>query len=353
MGWLPANARVSRLGHAGRRLPGVPADRLLAVLSSDPEGPVVRHRWRAYADALLGAGIVLEVVPWPRSPRGRFRALTRASVADGLVISSRLVRRVDLRRLRHRARRLALDFDDALPFRDSTHGAARSPTRTKRFRAVVRAADAVFAGNERLAWMAECEGVRATVLPTTVCVPPLAPVPPARVPRLGWIGSRATLPYLEQIAIPLGALVASGHALQVVVVADRAPTFPPGIPVEFVPWTLEGWEAALASVHVGLAPLPDDAWARGKCGLRVLHFLALGRPVVASPVGVQCQQVRPEQTGLLASQPSQWVAALERLLRDGDLRARWGAAAHADAMERWSVSAWAPRVIQAVSEWLA
>lgn len=330
----------------------MPADRLLAVLSSDPEGPVVRHRWRAYEPALLAAGIALEVVPWPRSPAARYRALTRASVADGLVISSRLLAPRDVARLRRRARRLALDFDDALVRRDSARGAGPSRTRRRRFAATIAAADAVFAGNEYLCWLAEVAGARPVRLPTTVAVPPAPAWPADGLARLGWIGSRATLPYLEDLAIPLGALVASGRALRLVVVADRPPTLPPGIPVEFVRWTPRDWEAALARTQIGLAPLPDDAWTRGKCGLRVLHFLALGRPVVASPVGVQREMVGGER-GVLARGPEEWLAALERLLDDPALARRMGAAGRAEAKARWSVEAWSDRVVAAVREWLA
>jgi glycosyltransferase involved in cell wall biosynthesis len=193
------------------------------------------------------------------------------------------------------------------------------------------------------------------VVPTTVAVPEGDPAPEPVGPmlRLGWIGSRATLPYLEACALPLSALVAAGRALRLVVVADRAPTLPPGIPVELVRWSLAGERAALEGVHVGLAPLPDDPWTRGKCGLRVLHFLAAGRPVVASPVGVQATQVRDGETGFLAREDADWVRAIERLGDDAALRARLGRAAREDARSRWSVDAWSPTLVGAVEEWLA
>ena len=117
---------------------------------------------------------------------------------------------------------------------------------------------------------------------------------------------------------------------------------PPGIPVENVPWTPVVEAEALDGMHVGVAPLPDDAWTRGKCGLKVVQMLARGRPVVASPVGVQAEQVRHGETGFLASTSEELVDALTTLFADDALRARLGAAAREDARARWSVEAWAP-----------
>ena len=82
--------------------------------------------------------------------------------------------------------------------------------------------------------------------------------------------------------------------------ADAVPEFPPGIHIEGVTWTEDGWREALAGAHIGLAPLPDDAWTRGKCGLKVLQAMSVGRPVVASAVGVQREQVVDGVTGYLA-----------------------------------------------------
>jgi len=333
----------------------VVATRLLAVISSDPEGPVVRHRWKAYERHLADAGIALEVVAWPKGVPRRRAALRRASQADGVILSSRLLNAFDTKRLRQRARRLAFDFDDALPFRDSRRGATRSRTRLRRFRSILGVADRVFAGNGFLAALARDEGAEAFVLPTTVDVPDGAPEtePDGDLPIIGWIGSEATLPYLEQRALVLSALVASGHHFRLRVIADKEPVFPPGIPVELVPWELGTWEAALRATNFGLAPLPDDPWARGKCGLKILQVLALGRPVVASAVGVQADQVVHGETGFLANDREAFLDGILQLLDDPERRRRMGAAGREDVRANWSVEAWAPRVVEQVEALLA
>ena len=89
------------------------AARTLAILTSDPDGPGVRHRFRAYASALERRGVLLDVVPWPKSGAARREALDRVERADGTVVSSRLLNVRDVGRVRESARRLGFDFDDA------------------------------------------------------------------------------------------------------------------------------------------------------------------------------------------------------------------------------------------------
>ena len=315
----------------------------------------MRHRWRAYASHLLAAGVVLEVVPWTKHLGQRRDALRRASVADGVILSSRLLTTRDVRRLRRRARRLAFDFDDALPFRDSRRGAAASRTRRRRFGATLAAADRVFAGNAFLRELAAEEGADAFVLPTTVEVPAGVPEaePVGDMAIIGWIGSRATLPYLEARAIVLSALVASGRHFRLRVIADAEPVFPPGIPCETVPWTLATWQRDLTAIHFGLAPLPDDPWARGKCGLKVLQMLSLGRPVVASAVGVQVDQVVHGETGFVASDRAAFLDGILQLMDDPERRRAMGLAGREDVRAHWSVEAWAPQVVAQVAGLLA
>lgn len=321
--------------------------RTIVVISSEPDGAVVRRRVLAFREHFARADISIEIAPWPKGWLRRKETLVRAEKAGNALVCSRLLREADVARLRERVRRLVFDFDDALPFRDSTNGASASPTRIERFKAIVKAADAVSAGNDYLARLANSVGVKARVLPTVVDVSdgPPAPEPPVPPPVLGWIGSKATLPYLAAKTVALAAVVAMGRTYRLRVIADAFPSMPPGIPVEQIPWTEAGESAAIDGMHIGLAPLPDDPWTRGKCGLKVIQMLARGRPVVANAVGVQRDQVRPGVTGVLAVDDPEFVDAINLLLRDPDQRRRMGRAAKDDARERWSVAAWAPRVI--------
>ena len=329
--------------------------RTLVVITSDPEGPVVRRRVRAFEPHLARAGIAIEVAPWPKVWPLRKETLAKAEKAGNALVLSRLLRVADVARVRERVRRLLFDFDDALPFRDTARGAGASATREDRFRAIIEASDAVSAGNAYLVLLAKLAGATATLLPTVVDVGdgPAAPEPPDSPAVLGWIGSRATLPYLEAKTLTLAAVVAMGKTYRLRVIADAFPSMPPGIPVDEVRWDERTEEAAIDGIHVGLAPLPDDPWTRGKCGLKVVQMLARGRPVVASAVGVQREQIRHGVTGYLAKDDPEFVEAILALLRDPAKRRRMGAAAREDARARWSVAAWAPKVVAHLERALA
>src|SRR5207237_3454969 len=114
-------------------------------------------------------------------------------------------------------------------------------------------------------------------------------------------------------------------AIQLKVICDRSLTLE-HLPVEFCPWREDTEAAEIARGDIGVSWLPDDLWSAGKCGLKVLQYMAAGLPVVANPVGVQADLVRHGETGFLAETPQQWVDAVGRLAHDPALRQRMGKA---------------------------
>jgi glycosyltransferase involved in cell wall biosynthesis len=110
--------------------------------------------------------------------------------------------------------------------------------------------------------------------------------------------------------------------LRLVTIADATVRPSDALPVEHVPWTLAGEADALLRGDVGIAPTPRDRWTLGKCGFKVLQYMAAGLPVVASPVGSNATLVRPGETGVLPRRPEDWPEAIARLASDADLRRR-------------------------------
>jgi glycosyltransferase involved in cell wall biosynthesis len=314
----------------------------LAVLVESPDHVCCRYRFAAFRRPLEAAGHRLEFVTFPTSLWGRLRLAASLAHFDAVVVQRRLLPGWQLALLRRGARRLLFDLDDAVYLRDSYHPRGlHDPRRLRRFAAVARCADAVVAGNNFLADAARVRGAASVhVVPT--CVEP-SQYPLADHRRgdgvsLVWIGSASTLQGLRQIAPLLEEVGRKCAGVRLKMVCDAFLTLR-HLPVEAVRWTEAGEAKELADAEVGIAWVPDDDWSRGKCGLKVLQYMAAGLPVIANPVGVHVEMVRHGENGFLASTPEEWVEAMLRLAADPELRRRMGAAGRRRVEADYSVSA--------------
>jgi glycosyltransferase involved in cell wall biosynthesis len=164
--------------------------------------------------------------------------------------------------------------------------------------------------------------------------------------RVGWIGSPSTAHYLGLVREPLRRL-ARERALRLVVIGARdIPST--DVPLEIHEWSAETEGPLLGGVHIGIMPLADGPWERGKCGYKLIQYMACGKPVIASPVGVNDEIVTPE-VGLLASSDAQWLAALRQLSTDAALRNRLGFAGRALVERKYSLQVRGPQL----AAWLA
>ena len=222
---------------------------------------------------------------------------------------------------------LVFDFDDAIWLRQVPRaGSHFSRTRAARFARACRLADAFTCGNEHLAARCGAGGKPLLVAPSPVPLDVSRAVPGSHGGplRIGWIGSPGNLPELAALAPALRDL-ATRRRFVLVVISERSLDLA-GIDVEHVPWTLASQERALAALDVGLMPLADTPWSRGKCAYKLLQYMAAGLPVVSSPVGMNTRVVRDGENGFLAKDAGEWSRALERLEGDPSLRARLGQA---------------------------
>jgi len=315
--------------------------RTLAALVESIDHVCCRYRLAAFRESFAGMGYRLELVPLPKSPLGRWRAIGSVRSADVVVLQRKLLSWFEVKWLRRAAKKFIFDFDDALWLRDS-HAAKgfESAKRRRRFDTILKHCDAAVAGNAILAAEAAKFCRRVDVIPT--CVDPVK-YPQARHERTGaacklvWIGSSSTLRGLEANAAMLNAIGRAIPGLELTVLCDRMPHFA-DLAVRGVPWSEATEAAELASADIGLGWVPDDPWSRGKCGLKLLQYHAAGLAVVANPVGVQVEIVRHGETGMLATTTDEWVAAMKRLTTDAELRKRLGMNGRARLVDRFSVA---------------
>ena len=249
---------------------------------------------------------------------------------------------------------IVFDFDDAI-FLPSVSDANRPILPLKapgKVATIIRHSDHVIAGNAYLAAYARRFSDAVTVIPTVVdttrFVPRLDAVSGngaagARVPIVGWIGSPTTASYIRSLA-PVLKRTGARHRFVLRVSGAGEPLDVPGVATEQPPWALDREVELFNTCDIGVYPLADDEWSRGKCGFKAIEFMACGVPVVASAVGVNREIIEDGVNGFLASTDGEWVGTLEQLLADRDLRRRLGEAGRRTIEARYSLRVHAPQL---------
>ncbi|MHB1261264.1 MAG: glycosyltransferase family 4 protein [Thermoplasmatota archaeon] len=340
----------------------------VAALTRGRNVPSARFRVRQFIPLLADQGIEVREHA-PRRPahrligRGQPGAMAQALASRGLAIAA--TRRADVTWLQREfvsTRRTlegwtkaprVLDVDDAVHLK---RDGAAGPGMGK----IARSCRMVLAGNRTLAdWYQDwCDDVR--VVPTAVDTTRFAPSPvkgrrdptPDGPVVLGWIGTAANAGNLQALQEPLAKALARHPGARLRVVAERPPLLP-GIPAdqwEFVPWSAETEVDLLRSFDIGLMPLEDTPWNRGKCGFKLLQYMAVGAAAVASPVGVNADILGAGRVGLAAASDAEWGEALDRLLADAPLRKRLASQGRSLVERDYSAQAVAPRLAQALRD---
>jgi glycosyltransferase involved in cell wall biosynthesis len=119
-----------------------------------------------------------------------------------------------------------------------------------------------------------------------------------------------------------------------------------GVDVEAIAWRSETEVEDLKAIDIGIMPLPDDQWSKGKCGLKALQYMALGKPTICSPVGVNTEIIQDGENGMIADGQAEWVEKLSKLILDRELRKTLGLAGRRTVEKEYSATAQAPRVFE-------
>jgi glycosyltransferase involved in cell wall biosynthesis len=154
---------------------------------------------------------------------------------------------------------------------------------------------------------------------------------------IGWTGSHSTLKYLYLLKDVLKRTMERFSNVYLLIIADKVPELDLER-VIFKPWSKESEIKDLLLSDIGIMPLPDDEWSKGKCGFKALQYMALEIPAIASPIGVNTQIIQHGQNGYLCSTEKEWLAALEQLIKNMNQRRQLGQAGRKTVVERYSVS---------------
>lgn len=200
-------------------------------------------------------------------------------------------------------------------------------------------ADRVVVGNETLARWARKRNARTSIIPTVLDVRQYSPKTlyeyiSERL-RIGWIGSPSTAPYLEMLT-PVLKKFAEMYPIEFRVIGGKACEIP-GVKIKIIKWSEKTEVQEISQFDIGVAPLPNDKYTRGKCGLKVLQYMAAEIPVVASPVGVHLDIIQHGVNGFLADTEDEWLKFLLLLAENIGLRKAMGQRARQTVEERFSL----------------
>lgn len=251
--------------------------------------------------------------------------------------------------------KLIFDFDDAIwlpnvsPANKAFHW-LKSPTKVARILAL---ADKVIAGNAYLEAYARKYNPNTIIIPTTIDtkyhIPP-APKPSENLVVIGWTGSASTNAYLKAF-IPILTQLKEKYPSQIAFHMISDVPLDSSIPfIRFIPWKEETEIKVLSELDIGIMPLPDDPWARGKCGLKGLQYMALEIPAVVSPVGVNTEIIQDGENGFLAATEEEWIKKLSLLIESPQLREKLGKAGRKTVVEKYSVEANKHKYLQVFEE---
>jgi len=206
-------------------------------------------------------------------------------------------------------RPLILDVDDAIWL--------SRPFGLSAVTAIAKCAEVVMAGNEYLANWFATYAREVRVVPTAVDTVRYQPKPLSLTGDkpfvIGWLGTRSNLCYLEAIETPLSQIIKENKDVEILVMADKPPSFKQisADKINYIPWSIEKEVQAIQSMDVGIMPLPDTEWTKGKCSFKMLQYMACGMPVVVSPVGMNAEVLSMGSVGLPATNDAEWYEALK------------------------------------------
>lgn len=211
---------------------------------------------------------------------------------------------------------------------------------------IMKHANTVLVGNEYLLERAKKAGARMIEsLPTVIDLRkyPITFFNNNDIFTIGWIGSPITSHYLK-LAIPALEEICKNNTARLMLIGAKREDLPTNMPVKYVSWSEETETKEIQKFDVGIMPLPDNAWERGKCGFKLIQYMACGKPVIGSPVGVNRKIIKHGFNGYQARNIDEWIWAINKLKNDPKLRQKMGKAGREIVEKNYCLQVTAPKL---------
>ncbi len=288
------------------------------------------HRFRVeqYFPYLIAHRVEPKWQPLPASWKERLAVYRHLPFFDAVCIQRRLLSPLEFYWIRKKSSKVLFDLDDAIMYRSSSSPRPHSLSRWLKFRWMVKGSDVVTTGNQFLKNEVLKVDPRKKVFLIPTCIdmnlyPKKKEISHREEIILGWIGTKGNLKYLKKLEPVFGAIHERFPQAKLKVVSNDFYDSS-YLPIIKKPWRLEDENEDLVSFDIGLMPLNDDLWSRGKCGLKIVQYLSVGVPVVCTPVGINSDIIKDGENGFWATSEREWVDRLSVLIQDERLRHQMG-----------------------------
>lgn len=245
---------------------------------------------------------------------------------------------------------IVFDYDDAIWLMDvsDNNRAFRWIKRPSKVATIIKKSSIIFAGNAYLADYAKKHNQNVAVIPTTIDTDYYKRVAIKKAENticIGWTGSATTLKHFE-LAIPFLKIIKHKYPQVIIHLISDVPFITDELEIVFIKWNRTQEVADLCYFDIGIMPLPNDAWAKGKCGFKGLQYMALEIPAIMSPVGVNTEIIKHGENGFLADTVSEWITYLSLLIEDKNLRDKLGKAGRKTIEDTYSFHSQKNRYLQ-------
>lgn len=299
----------------------------LLVLLTKREPPSSRLRFRNCAAEFIKNGIEPTFLPIQSGPIDRFRLFLRSKDFDVIIIQKKTsFRKFELAFLRFLNPNIIFDYDDAVMFHELEQGQPLNGKNIVKFFRTIKYCKAVVAGNKFLSEFAKPNISLIQVLPTPINTEKYTIknyLMDKKNIHIGWIGVSGNLKYIERIK-PVFKEISKKHPNVVLKIISNTFISMDDVRTEFKKWRSDEEIEDLRNLDIGIMPLDDSLWTRGKCGYKILQYMGVGVPVVASPVGINKEFIKHGENGFLANALDEWFKYIDLLIINPDKRKKMG-----------------------------
>lgn len=312
--------------------------------------PASRYRVLQYIPYLKESQIEAKVALFPDSFIRWMKLFSELKDYHRVFVQKKRLWHWQLWYLRRKHISIIYDFDDAVMFKSPVDGGGRSFKRQRTFARMVRYSNQVIAGNQYLKSQALPYNKNITIIPTTIDTSRYTIKDYRRSKgrvTIGWIGSKSSLPFLKELTSVFDHLASQYKSVELKIICNDFFDCNK-MPVIKKMWALEDENSDLQDIDIGLAPLPDHEWTKGKCATKLLQYLSVGIPVVCSPVGVHNEIIKEGVNGFFAASLQKWTEKIAILICDKGLREYMGLEGRKTVDSSYSLEANTPTFINII-----